>query len=86
MRPILLLLLAATAVQAEDFEKKYAEFRKYINRPSFRKRTAGLEILASSGDIVFDTVDTLNDVLAKEHAIKGKKVNGNWSARPRRCG
>jgi hypothetical protein len=51
MRRILVLLLVATAVHADDFEKKYQLFRKYINRPSLRKRVEGLEILASSGDV-----------------------------------
>jgi hypothetical protein len=51
MRRIVLILLAATAVHAEDFEKKYQQFRKYIGRSSLRKRVEGLEILASSGDV-----------------------------------
>ncbi|MHC4407604.1 MAG: vWA domain-containing protein [Planctomycetota bacterium] len=51
MRRILVLLLVVTAVHADDFEKKYRQFRKYINRPSLRKRVEGLEILASSGDV-----------------------------------
>ena len=45
MRRILLILLAATAVHAEDFEKKYQQFRKYIGRPSLRKRVEGLQAL-----------------------------------------
>jgi len=51
LRPIpLLLLLLATFAGAENFDRAFAAFRKYIGRPSFKKRVVGIERVAASDD------------------------------------
>ena len=51
IRPVpLLLLLLATVAGAEDFDRAFAAFKRYIGRPSFKKRVVGIERVAASDD------------------------------------
>ena len=70
MRFGLALLLFATVAGAQDYEKKYAMFRKYIGRPTFNKRVRGIEYLASSNDV--RALQILSKVYAKLEYWKNK--------------
>jgi len=45
------LLLLAPLLAADDFDRGYAQYKKYIRRPTLRKRTIGRERLAETEDV-----------------------------------
>ena len=50
MRLTLSLLLLVAAAQAQDYERAFDLYKKWIKRPSLHKRTRAREILARTGD------------------------------------